>query len=212
MNKEIITRLATTTNFFDIIDLSIKFPKNIDLNDYLHLCPDINITNYDLDTTEESLSASGFTNLSINNLRTFKLKYSDITFTDKVLFLQKIEEVSEFSVAYSNFVTFKVINGEYYKGDSNFRSIEFDLHSTTGPARKEHNVEYYALYCRKMSKEKHKQLIRKVKINKALDKQLLLKDVVRDEELKLREIYLNKKEKKEIKPNITIKFVDYDKI
>jgi len=166
MINDIIETLGNEKNFYKIIELS-KIYKDINLNDFLHYCPPINI-NFEWGDKLES----SFYNKNINSLKSFKLKDGKLQ-SDISIFLYNIEHVIEMTF---NSETFKVISGWYFNDDDSNQSIEFDLHSTNGKA----TTNIFSLYGVIIDEKIYKKLIRNAKYYNINNIDISLKKLVED--------------------------------
>ena len=209
MEKEIIDKLVSQRNIFTLIELSKKFT-DINLEDYFHLIPSINI-NYSNPLDNDS---AGYKSHSIDYIHSFKLKNENIHYFSKSFFLQNILNISEFTV----FDTIcKVKDGEYFSSSEDFSSIEFSLHSTTGFAiyDKSGVDNSYCLERILLNKEQFKGIIREVKLNKITDtKSKTIKELVDELEEKTQSDFIEKEREEYRKKhpeyiNLTINYKPY---
>jgi len=206
--EEVIKTLLSQRNIFKLIKLSKEYPE-INLEKYYNYIPSINIT---YDWLEHEKTSKGYESFYIDNLKKFKI--GSKIFTDKTFFLQNIEQVTEVTFGKKTFV---VENGEYNASYSeNFFSIEFNLNNLKGPAIIGYGQEIYCIDGSLLSKELHKSIIRKVKMNKLTNQPYQSpKELVKIEIEKSRANFLEKKrlEKEKIERKKAQKkytYVEYD--
>jgi len=187
MIKDIIETLGTTVNFHRIIKLSEKYDE-ININEYLHLCPDININFEYTDKID-----SGFYTRNIQSLKSFRLK-DNVLYTDINLFIKNIHDVVEMS--FRNKI-FSVVSGKYHHFDNDYRSIEFDLHNI-----KEASINNtFSLYGIIITEKEHKSLIRQAKYNKFNGNSKSLKELVKDLRVKKYDVLWSKRKEKREEAN-----------
>lgn len=189
MIKDIINTLGTTANFHRIIKLSEKYDE-ININDYSHLCPNININ---FEYTEKI--DSNFYNRNIRSLKSFRLK-DNILYTDINLFLKNIHNVVE--MIFKNDI-FSVVSGKYHIDDDGYRSIEFDLHNIKNASINNNtwNGQTFSLYGIIITEKEHKTLIRQAKYNKFNGNSKSLKELVEELRDKKLEVLLAERKKKQ---------------
>ena len=199
MITDILNTLGTTVNFHKIMKLAEKY-NEININNYLNLCPAINI-NFEYSDKIDS----NFYNRNIFSLKSFRLS-DEYLQTDIAVFLRNIEDVVEMTF-YNN--TFRVTSGKYYLGDEGFRSIEYELHNIKAEAI---DTKKYSLYGILISEKEHKTLIRKAKYNKFNGNSKSLKELVEELRDKKRDILLaeRKKKQEEAKKKEMYSFYDND--
>jgi len=196
--KIILDNLATSRNFGVIIELAKTYTE-INLEDYFHLCPDINVNASPLD-----YSGSGFVSYNLTHIESFQLNDETIH-TDLSFFLKNLDRIKYFVVSKHKIF---VIDGEFNIGDDGFRSIEFKLHNLSGFARPFH--EKYAVHGIFLSEKDYTRVSRHNKLSILTDNSKSTKDLINEmRKIVSEKIQLEHKKKKEEKRNKEFKQVSW---